>query len=255
MDDAELLRRMAALSAPTAPTVAVDVMDEEALLKEAEEADAAQEERYCDEIPATAEPSEATQPSKVPTLFPSTPAHAATPATLPIAAAVRADAQTTWCHICRADAHVWCADCGDDAFCASCWRSTHAQSWAPAELRKHRTVPCRAVRLGAALPSAPPTVPSKAEPQTPAGGRSGVTAPPAAARVPPCHGCRAAAHVWCVDCGDTAYCAKCWREIHSLLPEMRRHKVAKVRADSTVGAARPGLPAVPLVGQEHNPLA
>ena len=169
--------------------------------------------------------------------FPDAPTHASSPEVLPISAAVQAEARSTWCHICRADAHVWCVDCGDEAFCATCWRTTHAQSWSPAELRKHRTVPCRAVRLAGSLPSAPPHAPTACPSSTGAttavssggtatGGR--VSGSPFGG-VPLCHGCGVAAYVYCSQCEDTAYCQKCWREVHALLPEMRLHKVVKIR--------------------------
>ena len=252
-EDDALLRRMRALSSSSLPVpssvAAVDDADEaEQLLLEAEA-----ELNVFPEAPATA-------------VFPEAPSHeVAAPEALPVAAAVRAQADTVWCHICRADAHVWCSGCNDEAFCAACWRETHAQSWAPAELRLHRTVPCREVRLAAKLPEVPPggaglrAVRSLSNcnngGSSSKGGSGGTSRPPGAQqqqqqqtqtqrppastaaangilRVPPCHGCAKPAAVWCSGCEDTAYCQKCWREIHSLLPELRKHQV--VRVQSTV---------------------
>ena len=89
-----------------------------------------------------------------PPSFPAAPSNAVSQQLL-VAASIKAEAETTWCHICRNDAHIWCVDCSNDAYCAQCWRETHAQSWTDVALRKHRTVPCRAARLAAALPAAP----------------------------------------------------------------------------------------------------
>ena len=77
-----------------------------------------------------------------PCSFPSAPT-AAVPeqqSTRPAAIALRAHAETLWCHICRLDAHVWCADCSNVPFCAKCWRETHTPAWTDPALRRHRTV-------------------------------------------------------------------------------------------------------------------
>lgn len=211
----------------------LDAAEAEQLLLEAEIAEAA------------SPGSELARPA---TTFPSVPQHTAKPEELPVAAAVQAMARTNWCHICSVNAHVWCVDCGDEAFCADCWRTTHAQSWSSTEVRRHRTVPCSGARLEATMPSAPSQTPQREAPAgsapdgcaqrekqvckaTSASARPDASIASSAGHlVPTCHGCRkCAAHVWCSDCEDTAYCAKCWREIHSLLPEMRRHRVVKVR--------------------------
>ena len=138
-------------------------------------------------------------------------------------AAVRAQANEVWCHICRANAWVWCAGCDNAAFCAKCWRETHAQSWS-GDLRKHRTVKCTETRVNAALPSAP---------VQPAGLPSRPPAPLIAKpKTPQCTACTAAAHVWCTGCDDEPYCAKCWRETHAQpwSGDLRKHRTVQLRA-------------------------
>ena len=114
-------------------------------------------------------------------------------------------------------------DCDNAAFCAKCWRETHAQSWS-GDLRKHRTVKCTETRVNAALPSAP---------VQPAGLPSRRPAPSIAKpKTPQCTACTAAAHVWCSGCDDEPYCAKCWRETHaqSWSGDLRKHGTVKLRA-------------------------
>ena len=135
--------------------------------------------------------------------------------TLPAAAALRAHAEANWCHICRVDAWVWCADCDTAPFCARCWRDTHTPAWTDPALRKHRTVPCTANRVEKALPAPPPNVAPAAPP----------TAPRPTA--PQCQTCCAPVHVWCLDCDDSPFCARCWRDIHKLSSELLRHRTVR----------------------------
>ena len=195
-----------------------------------QEAEEEAAERLLAELLDEAEP---TTESDTPPIFPAAPSHAVAGATsgqLPVATALRAEAEAQWCHVCRANAHVWCVDCSNDAFCAQCWRETHAQSWSDAALRRHRTVPCRAARLAAALPTAPPQVVpvSGGQPSQPR-----PVAAPAAQPVPPrgqrCQTCSAAAHVWCADCSNDPFCARCWREIHAPDAELRKHRTVRIQ--------------------------
>lgn len=131
----------------------------------------------------------------------------------------------THCSICGRTAHVWCSDCSDQPYCAKCWREVHVGISgglrADPALRAHKTVPCRAIRLENAMPSAPtrppaaggapaakPT-PSAATPRAP----SRLAAEPSRPKVP-CQTCDGPAFVCCVDCDRSNYCLKCWREIH-----------------------------------------
>ena len=162
-----------------------------------------------------------------PPCFPSAPT-AAVPdhqPTRPAASALRAHAEALWCHICRVDAHVWCADCRNEPFCAKCWRETHTPAWTDPALRRHRTVPCTANRIEAALPAPPPNaVVAPARALAFSGLRS---------KAQQCQTCRAAAHVFCSDCDDSPFCARCWRDIHKLSSELLRHRT--VRAGRGVG--------------------
>jgi hypothetical protein len=161
-----------------------------------------------------------------PCSFPSAPT-AAVPeqqSTRPAAIALRAHAETLWCHICRLDAHVWCADCSDAPFCAKCWRETHTPAWTDPALRRHRTVPCTANRIEAALPAPPPNAavaPAPARIVSSASSRL-------RAKVQQCQTCPAAAHVFCSDCDDSPFCARCWRDIHKLSSELLRHRTVRV---------------------------
>ena len=185
--------------------------------------------------PSKPEPSQSSEADEAAQLLAEQEALPSAPLTLPSApvdappgpsavpAAVRAQAESAWCHICRANAWVWCADCDNAAFCAKCWRETHAQSWS-GDLRKHRTVKCTETRVNAALPSAP---------VQPAGLPSRRPAPLIAKpKTPQCTACTAAAHVWCSGCDDEPYCAKCWRETHaqSWSGDLRKHRTVKLRA-------------------------
>ena len=161
-----------------------------------------------------------------PPCFPSAPT-AALPeqqSTRPAAIALRAHAETLWCHICRLDAHVWCADCSNAPFCAKCWRETHTPAWTDPALRRHRTVPCTANRIEAALPAAPPNAAVAPAPAR--------IVPSASSRlrtkVQQCQTCPAAAHVFCSDCDDSPFCAHCWRDIHKLSSELLRHRTVRV---------------------------
>ena len=51
--------------------------------------------------------------------------------------------QEVWCAICNEDAVVYCADCGNDPFCARCWREGHVEE---DDMRSHRTVPVAGTR-------------------------------------------------------------------------------------------------------------
>ena len=144
--------------------------------------------------------------------------------TRPAAIALRAHAETLWCHICRLDAHVWCADCSNAPFCAKCWRETHTPAWTDPALRRHRTVPCTANRIEAALPAPPPNAavaPAPARIVSSASSRL-------RAKVQQCQTCPAAAHVFCSDCDDSPFCARCWRDIHKLSSELLRHRTVRV---------------------------
>ena len=164
-----------------------------------------------------------------PPCFPSVPT-AAVPEqqpTRPAAVALRAHAEALWCHICRVDAHVWCADCSNEPFCAKCWRETHTPAWTDPAFRRHRTVPCTANRIQAALPAPPPNaaVAPAPVPHVGSGLRRKAQCQRAKAQ---CQTCRAAAHVFCSDCDDSPFCARCWRDIHKLSAELLRHRTVRV---------------------------
>ena len=154
------------------------------------------------------------------------------------------------CHVCGTGAHVWCADCSDEPFCARCWREVHVGVagglMAERTLRLHRTVPCTSRRLQAELPSVPkqpalsalpdaPTVPAAPVLRTAARSTS------AKASVTTCQTCSANAYVCCLDCSRSYYCARCWRDIHvfpgSNLVHHRRDKIS-LDADATSNLRR-----------------
>jgi hypothetical protein len=144
--------------------------------------------------------------------FPSVPS--SEPAALPpssIGESVQSKAEHAWCRICRNTARVWCVDCGDEAYCAMCWREVHVGVVgglrADAGLRLHTTVPCRGLQLAAAMPAVPSARVSLPEPEHSATRRS------ASPQKLQCQTCNAAAYTRCLDC-DSHYCASCWRSIH-----------------------------------------
>ena len=218
--DDELVARLQRLCEPAvALAAAPSAGRNEAVAASAADRDEA--ERLLQEM-LEAEPATSTDGG--PPCFPSAPT-AAVPEqqqTRPAVIALRAHAEALWCHICRLDAHVWCADCSNDPFCAKCWRETHTPAWTDPALRRHRTVPCTANRIEAALPAPPPNAavaPARA-PMSRASSRLRTKAQQ-------CQTCRAAAHVFCSDCDDSPFCAHCWREIHKLSSELLRHRTVR----------------------------
>ena len=216
--DDELVARLQRLCEPAVAPAAASIPDRnEAVAAPAADCDEA--ERLLQEM-LEAEPATATDGGSP--CFPSVPT-AAVPEQQPTrsaAIALRAHAESLWCHICRLDAHVWCADCSNDPFCAKCWRETHTPAWTDPALRRHRTVPCTANRIEAALPAPPPNA-AVAPAPAPMSSASSRT------KAQQCQTCRAAAHVFCSDCDDSPFCAHCWRDIHKLSKELLRHRTVR----------------------------
>ena len=140
---------------------------------------------------------------------------------------VNSEAEHAWCRICHNTARVWCADCGDEAYCAKCWREVHVGVAgglrADAGLRLHATVPCRGLQLAAEMPAVPSGTAAWAD------DTKSVPIPTAAPATLRCQTCDKAAYTLCLDC-DSYYCAPCWRSIH-VFPnsDIARHRKSSVR--------------------------